>query len=249
MASARRRFWKRIFPRGLRSGARRMRGTLLRQKHPLEHTQREDWFHDAFRALRFNGITGDYAEFGCHGGRTFSAAYHAAKRNRHDARLWAFDSFQGLPAPKDGFDEHRWWKEGKMSTSLDEFHAVCAAEGVPRDRYETVPGFYEDSLEAMAPGDGPTDIALAYVDCDLYSSTCSVLRFLAPRLKHGMILAFDDYYCWSPTQVAGERRALLDFLAAQERWNLLPYRGIGWHGASFVVEDRATLEGGGQPPA
>ena len=52
---------------------------------------------------------------------------------------------------------------------------------------------------------------MAYIDCNLYSSTVTVLEFLAPRLKHGMIVAFDDYFCWSPTQVSGERFALHEF--------------------------------------
>ena len=70
-----------------------------------------------------------------------------------------------------------------------------------------------------------------------------VLGFLAPRLKHGMILAFDDYYCWSPTAAAGERVAIAEVFAGHERWNLVPYLQFGWHGASFVVEDRALMPG------
>ena len=64
----------------------------------------------------------------------------------------------------------------------------------------------------MAPTDRPANIALAFIDCDMYSSTRSVLGFLMPRLKHGMIIAFDDYFCWiRRPQPSGERRAMLDF--------------------------------------
>jgi hypothetical protein len=69
------------------------------------------------------------------------------------------------------------------------------------------------------PADGePTDIALAYVDSDLYSSTRTVLEFLRPRLKHGMVVAFDDYFCWSATQPSGERKALEEYRAGDDRW-------------------------------
>jgi O-methyltransferase len=94
----------------------------------------------------------------------------------------------------------------------------------------------------MAPADEPRDVALAYVDCDLYSSTRTVLDFLRPRLKHGMIVAFDDYFCWSSTQPAGERKAFLELTAADDRWEWVPYVQYGWHGHSFVIEARAASE-------
>ena len=68
------------------------------------------------------------------------------------------------------------------------------------------------------------------------------LEFLMPRLKHGMIIAFDDYYCWSSTQVSGERKASSEFFQDNEYWALLPFVQYGWGGMSFVVEDR-KLEG------
>ena len=94
----------------------------------------------------------------------------------------------------------------------------------------------------MAADDHPANIALAYVDCDLYSSTMSVLEFLEPRLKHGMIVAFDDYFCWSSGQLSGERRAMLEVFDAHARWHLEPYVQFGWHGQSFVVENRELLD-------
>jgi hypothetical protein len=35
--------------------------------------------------------------------------------------------------------------------------------------------------------------------------------------KHGMIVAFDDYFCCSATQISGERRAFVEFVAALRR--------------------------------
>ncbi len=202
---------------------------------------RRQFFFNAFSALRFNGIDGDYAEFGCWGGVTFNMAFMEARRSGHPAKLWAYDSFQGLPAPESDKDDHPIWKEGALDMTLEEFHQVCAANQIPREAYEAVPGFYSDTLHDLAADAAPVNIALAYIDCDLYSSTMSVLNFLLPRLKHGMILGFDDYFCWSATQIAGERRAMLELLENHERWHLLPFMQFGWHGNSFVVEDRALL--------
>jgi O-methyltransferase len=201
----------------------------------LEVSLRREFFYRAFKALRFNGIDGDYAEFGSWGGMTFALAYHEIWERGHPAHLWAFDSFRGLPDP--GVDEeHPVWQEGAMATSLEEFHTLCAQRGIPRDRYTVVPGFYEETLAAMSPEDEPRNIALAYVDCDLYSSTRTVLDFLRPRLKHGMIVAFDDYFCWSATQPSGERRAYRDFVTEDTRWEWVPYVQYGWAGQSFVIE-------------
>ncbi|MCK6370883.1 MAG: TylF/MycF family methyltransferase [Gammaproteobacteria bacterium] len=206
-----------------------------------EHVWRRQFFYNAFKALAYNGIDGDYAEFGCWGGLTFSIAYAESRRHRHRATLWAYDSFQGLPPAADERDVHPIWVEGTLSTTLAQFHELCAEKGIPSSEYHAVPGFYSQTLDRAAEDKAPRNIALAYIDCDLYSSTLSVLRFLMPRLKHGMIIAFDDYFCWTATQISGERRAMLDVFGNHERWQLLPFMQFGWHGQSFVVEDRTIM--------
>src|SRR5438045_953969 len=200
-----------------------MAGPYVYQLYGRERLARQEFFYNAFKALRFNGIDGDYAEFGSWGGMTFALAYGESRRHGHPAKLWAFDSFQGLPQPRGTEDEHPEWRRGKMATNIDEFHAICARNGISREAYEVVAGFYEDTLPPRSPEDEPANIALAYVDCDLYTSAKTVLEFLAPRLKHGMIVAFDDYFCWSATQVSGERRAWLELTAADRAWDWVPY--------------------------
>lgn len=199
---------------------------------------RQEFFYNAFKALSFNGIRGDYLEFGCNGGMTFSLAYRESRRHGHACILWAFDSFQGLPAQKVEQDAHPKWVEHSLATELSRFHQLCVENGVPRQAYEVVPGFYDTSLPSLGRDEGPGDIACVYIDCDLYSSTRDVLEFLIPRLKNGMIIAFDDYHCYSANQLSGERRAALEFFSDEGRWLLLPFMRFGWHGEAFVVEDR-----------
>jgi O-methyltransferase len=184
--------------------------------------------------LDFNGISGDYMEFGCCGATTFSTAYHATQINKGASRhLWACDSFQGLPQPTSPFDDHPLWTRGNFSMSQADFVAQCSRNGVPRSVYTTVPGFFSDTLPSLT---NPFDVAMAFIDCDMYSSTIDVLNFLKTRLKHGMILAFDDYYCYSPTQPSGERHALEEFNASLPQWSFLPYHSFHWAGASFIVQ-------------
>ena len=202
---------------------------------------RQTFFYNAWKSLSFNGISGDYAEFGCWGGMTFTLSYIESRRQKRRSHMWAFDSFQGLPPQECAEDEHPNWRAGDLNTSIAEFHRICAQNQIPMGDYTTVEGFYKETLDSMSSKSYPEDIALAYIDCDLYSSTMSVLTFLMTRLKHGMIIAFDDYFCWSSNQLSGERRAMLDHFNNNDRWHLEPYACFGWHGKSFVVEDRLLL--------
>jgi len=58
------------------------------------------FFRDAFKALHFNGITGDYVELGSHKALTFRIAYDEIKSRGLPTFMWAFDSFEGLPPPQ-----------------------------------------------------------------------------------------------------------------------------------------------------
>jgi hypothetical protein len=195
---------------------------------------------DCFLGLRVNGISGDYVEFGSEGANTLSRAHDAIQAMGVPRHLWAFDSFEGLPPAADPRDDHPMWRPG-MGSGLDRFHELCAGYGVPRDAYTAVVGYYEDTLPTLGDGGAPTDIALAYVDCNMYSSTVEVLRFLRPRLKHGMVVAFDDYFCWSSREPSGERVALLEFEAANPQWHFLHFKDFNWSGRAFVVEDAGRL--------
>ncbi|MEP6914021.1 MAG: TylF/MycF/NovP-related O-methyltransferase [Acidobacteriota bacterium] len=200
---------------------------------------REEFFYNAFKALTFNGISGDYCEFGSHGCVTFRLAYQQSRRHGRRTKLWAFDSFAGFPQAADGKDDHPKWRQGGMNFSLDQFRQTCDLAGIAESEYRVVPGYFEESLASLPPEEAPKDICLAYIDCDMFTSTMTVLDFLRPRLKHGMIIAFDDYYCWSATQPSGERQAMRQAFPADGPWELVPYLPYGWHGASFMLESKS----------
>ena len=214
------------------------------------YEQKNSFFRNAFGMLSFNQITGDYAEFGSWGATTFIMAHRQSRTARtllepseHHRKLWAFDSFQGLPAQSVSQDEHPQWIQGTMRTGVDDFHALVRQQGVSASDYTVVPGFYDTTLRGDT-SDLPTDICLAYIDCDLYSSTKNVLDFLLPRLKHGMVLAFDDYFNYSSTQASGERTACLEVFSDNPHWQILPYIQYASASMSFVVEAKAFAGGG-----
>jgi O-methyltransferase len=230
--------FKRYVPRRLRRTYRRYVSPIVRDSYYRDNTSRKEFFRCAFSALAFNGIDGDYAEFGCCGGVTFGLAFRQSRKSNYFCKLWAFDSFKGLPSKVTEKDDHPMWVEGTMAIDMQEFIKICNENHIPRSDFTIVPGYFEESLKDTASDNLPQNMSLAYIDCDLYSSAKSVLEFLTQRLKHGMIIAFDDYYCWSASQVSGERKACTEYFGDNEKWLLLPFIKYGWGGMSFVVEDK-----------
>ena len=199
-----------------------------------------DFFWNAFTMLNINGISGDYVEFGSAGANSLCLAYDVVRQTPVSRHIWAFDSFEGLPDATDTRDAHPVLTAGVRRGGIEQFHAACGQRGVPRNAYTTVAGFYEDTLPHLGTSEAPNDIALAYVDCNMYSSTVSVFEFLEPRLKHGMVVAFDDYFLYSPEHVSGEREALREFLRAHTEWHFHRYKDIHHNGVSFIVEHEDT---------
>lgn len=247
--------WVRRVGRGLRHPLRTAGGLLvgrevrsaLRYREPerfgSEIGDRRAFFRHAFHYLSFNGIEGDYAEFGCHTGITFRLAWSASRLLRRPTHLWAFDSFAGLPPGADEADQHPRWEERSLTTGVAHFHRICGQAGMAPGDYSVVPGYYSATLPGRSPDDGPRRVGFAYIDCDLHSSALDVLRFLEPRLVPSAVVAFDDYFCYSPDGPSGERLACAEHFATS-RWRLAPYIQYGWHGMSFLVE----AAGGPAPP-
>lgn len=89
-----------------------------------------------------------------------------------------FDSFQGLP---EDWNEHEG--AGAYST-LGRLPAVPSNTHLHQGWFDdTLPRFFADQ-------GGP--IRLLHVDCDLYSSTRTVLESAGPRLVPGSVIVFDD---------------------------------------------------------
>ncbi len=86
---------------GMRAAVKAMRGGIGRVAgtRPLTYLELAAAFkHD-------QKIEGDYCEFGVYTGRSFVHAYKALTRQEKtpSTRFFAFDSFEGLPEPGEGF--------------------------------------------------------------------------------------------------------------------------------------------------
>lgn len=54
-----------------------------------------------------------------------------------------------------------------------------------------------------------------HIDCDLYSSTRTILALLAPRIVAGTIILFDEYFNY-PNWEQHEYKAFQEFAAASD---------------------------------
>ena len=70
-------------------------------------------------------------------------------------------------------------------------------------------GWFEHSLpDFLARYQGP--VSLVHIDCDLYSSTRTVLSLLADRLTVGSVIVFDDFLGFDSFE-QHEFKAFLEF--------------------------------------
>jgi O-methyltransferase len=210
--------------------------------HLLRRRQTLSLGHEATRILtlafsyaRSELVEGDYAEFGVWTGRTFVEAWRVADGvgEAGQRRFFAFDSFEGLP-DSEGIDDTGRWESGEFAFSRAAFEGRLRRSRVPRTDVHIVEGFYDDSL--ADPGRIPLQkVAVAWVDCDLYSSTVPVLEYLTPRLSQGAILLFDDWFTFKGDASRGEQRACHEWLARNPDLSLVPWRQFHWAGQAFIV--------------
>ena len=152
----------------------------------------------------------DVYQFGVYTGRSMRAISHQLSNSHINVRKhWGFDSFEGLPfenvtteTTKYQAMQKRHWKQGTYNAAdiLGE-HSLPALQqslityinsSVP---VEMVAGYYDRSLTAeLATTRGMRPALYVDIDCDLYSSTVTVLTWLFENrlIRKGTILGYDD---------------------------------------------------------
>jgi predicted O-methyltransferase YrrM len=129
----------------------------------------EALLRDAVRQAPLDGLV---LEFGVASGRTLRFLAES-----YPGKVYGFDSFGGLPED---------WRPG--------FGAGAFAQPPPETlpNAELVIGLFGDTLPGfLAAHPGP--VKFAHIDCDLYSSTVTILEQLAPRITKGTVLVFDEF--------------------------------------------------------
>ena len=112
--------------------------------------------------------------------------------------IHGFDSFEGLPEAWGGFNLGR-----------KAFDVKGKLPRVP-ENVRLHPGSFDTSLPAWLK-DNPGPVAFVHIDCDLYSSTHTILSLLADRIVPGTVILFDEYFNF-PNWERHEYKAFQEFV-------------------------------------
>jgi hypothetical protein len=211
---------------------------------------REQVFVQTFRNQLRNQVEGDYLEFGVWRGTSMISAYEShsaaesffrelkiesyASRSLTPMRFFGFDSFEGMPEPEE--HDAGTYRAGDFAVSLGDVQTRLLAAGVPRARFELVPGFFEQSLnDETRRRLGLRHASIVHVDADYYESAAVVLKFVTDLVVTGSIIIFDDWYLYRCDPTKGQQRAMREWLAANPSIELVDYMSSGWSRAFVVV--------------
>lgn len=119
----------------------------------------------------------EYLEFGVAGGTSFK--WWLAENKHLESLFFGFDTFEGLP------ENWAFYKKGAMSFTMPTY---------PDERAAFYKGLFQETLYKFLEEHGKSDVRrVIHMDADLYSSTLFALTMLAPYLKAGDILFFDEF--------------------------------------------------------
>jgi len=178
-------------------------------------------------------------EFGILNGEGMVDAYRQLRGSI--SHYYGFDSFEGLPA-LDATDEAAshlmpmFSKGNYKSIPMDMVKtSILGQTGAKPEMLTLTPGFFDQSLpkfdvESLKKNG---DLHVVYIDCDLYSSTKTILEFIEPLVVDGTWLLLDDYWCYRGSPLHGQRLALEEFLKTSEI-GVSDYTNFRGSGKAFI---------------
>ena len=173
------------------------------------------------------GIPGDLIETGVwRGGASIFMRALLKVYGVTDRRIWAADSFGGLPPPNvkkypaDAGDPLHTYRA--LVVSLEEVQSNFERYGLLDDQVRFLKGWFRDTLP-QAPME---KLAVVRLDGDMYESTMDGLVHLYPKLSVGGYVIIDDYGA-----ILACRQAVDDFRTAhgiKEEIRKIDWGGVFW---------------------
>ena len=154
--------------------------------------------HNEFLAacLSHAPTNGAHCEFGVYSGNSITFLSERRPMLTFDG----FDSFLGLPEEWKGYRSFDFNRGGTLPTVRQNVRLHVALFDM------TLPN-YSNSIK---------EVAFLHVDCDLYTSTVTVFKYLGPKLIPGSVIVFDEYFGY-PGFEHHERKAFSEFLVTAGR--------------------------------
>lgn len=175
--------------------------------HTMVGVRRLENVRDLAQRVLDKRIHGDFIETGVwRGGCCILMRGVLAANGVKDRKVYAADSFAGLPPPKphvfpqdDGWNFHQ---HKELAVSLEEVKENFSRYGLLDDQIVFVKGFFEDTLRSLNAG----PFSLIRLDGDWYESTYIALDSLYPKLSPGGFVILDDVNFIPPC-----RQAVMDY--------------------------------------
>jgi len=200
-----------------------------------------------------NQIKGDYLEFGVWKGNSFIEMHKQIKFNSEtfyinnqkkkinnliniyeNMKFHAFDSFEGLP--ESNYTKPIQYFAGNYAADEKTFLKNINNHGVDLEKVTVTKGWFDKSLDMnCAKNIQLKEIAVAYIDCDLFESTIPVLNFITPFIKTGTILIFDDWFRNGGDNTNGVQGAVLHWLEKNDGIVLQHFHNSDTRTATFIV--------------
>ncbi|MDP4285076.1 MAG: class I SAM-dependent methyltransferase [Bacteroidota bacterium] len=120
----------------------------------------------------------NYLEFGVANGESFT--WWMTKNTNAASRFYGFDTFTGLP------EDFGPFKKGTFNTNND-------IPKIKDDRGKFLQGLFQQTLPGFLKNFNNAKKTVIMMDADLYTATLFTLTSLAPFLKEGDIILFDEF--------------------------------------------------------
>lgn len=182
------------------------------------------------------GLKGDVAECGVWNGGAAAMMAQALKKSEGtmQTKVWLFDSFEGLPPPKEEYDQPQvaqCYYTGMHKGSYEKILDVMSVFNVPMSQVHIVKGWMQDTLPKCSIG----PVALLHIDTDWYESVTYALDFFYDRMVEGGYIVVDDFWFFP-----GCRRAVYDFLKKRQLMDRVTLHRVDRSAVYFQVIKSAT---------
>ena len=153
---------------------------------------KEDLWDFALSKIEFDGLV---AEFGVFKGSSIS---YFARKLGSDAKIYGFDSFEGLQED---------WKGHILRTG--DFSLGGRLPKVARN-VELIKGWFDQTVpEFLAKH--PENFSFVHIDSDTYEAATSLLKVIGRKLQMGTVIVFDEYFGYRGWRF-GEWKAWKEFV-------------------------------------
>ena len=136
-----------------------------------------------------DSIEGDYIEFGIFTGSSINHANITWNKIKTKYKLkrnfFGLDSFKGFPDDT----EHKHFESSNFKSS---YNFSKKLERKFLNQCFIIPGFFHESLPLLEEKNKLKKIAIAFIDCDLYSSSLPCISFIKKFITNGGYIIIDD---------------------------------------------------------